>query len=94
MTHDRQIENQDRFNELQRLRALRRSKSRGEFNWSASEVLSNPLLPPWMTPSSIETASPLGVNLSNFTGMDVRETKRPMHNREYPSEISGMGSSY
>ena len=94
MTYDQEIQNEQRVNELQRLRALRRSKARGEFNWSANEVLANPLLPPWMTPSSLETASPLGVDLSNFTGMDVRETKRPRPNREYPSSIGALGSNY
>jgi len=94
VTYDREMQNEKRFRDLQRLRATRRSKSRGDFHWSANEVLSNPLLPPWMTPSSLETASPLGVDLANFTGMDVRETKRPMPNREYPSSIGELGSNY
>ena len=89
-----QAEALDRFEELKRLRAIRRAKSRGQYTRSFGEVLSNPLLPPWMSPSSIETASPLGADLLSFSGMDVRETKRPVANREYPAEISGLGSSY
>lgn len=91
---DKQIDELDRFEELKQLRAIRRRKSRGSYQRSPSEVLSNPLLPPWMSPSSLETASPLSTDLLSFSGMDVRETKRPVSNREYPAEIGGLGSSY
>ena len=94
MTYQQEMGNEKRMEELQRLRAMRRAKARGQYMRSPSEALSNPLLPPWMSPSSLEIASPLGIGISNFSGMDVRETKRPVATREYPAEISGLGSSY
>ena len=95
MTYDKRgsVEETSRWDELQKLRALRRKKAQGRYDISANETLSNPVLPPWMTPSALETASPLGVVPAEFTGMDVRNVRKAP-TREYPSEISGYGSSY
>jgi len=86
------VEN-ERMRELQALRVRRRNKARGVYNRSPHETLASPLLPPWMTPSSLETASPLGISVSNFTAPDVRQ-KRKVESREYPSSIGSLGSNY
>lgn len=84
---------EERFKSLQMLRARRRAKTRGDFQKSPHELLATPSLPPWMTPSSLETASPLGEGFAHFNGMDVRKS-RTVPAREYPSSIGQMGSNY
>jgi len=85
--------NDERMRQLQALRVRRRNKARGVYNRSPHETLSAPLLPPWMTPSSLETASPLGMEIAHFTAPDVRR-KKQVESREYPSSIGALGSNY
>ena len=89
ITPDEYLEKEQRFQQLKMLRARRRASARGNYQPSPQEARSSPLLPPWMRPSSLETASPLGVDIPR----DIRVKKKRME-REYPSSIGSLGSNY
>ena len=87
---DQLTSQEQRFHKLKLLRAKRRASARGEDTPSPYESLASPLLPPWMRPSSLETASPLAVDIPKSR---VRKTQ-PATTREYPSSIGALGSNY